>query len=287
MKLVRVFQRDVQTRSQFVEQLADLAPDLAPAAHEAEEKAALLFLAFHRRTSVLYDAQAMQQLLLKDEVDRETKEVVANLLYLGVKTCHQLKDDQTTNLIFKKMWESATAFLKLSVLNELLQTDRKNLRAQVPLLKLMLVLGKALEKDVDQQADKRLQNDLTKLLQKLFDETEVREAHPETLQIVACSVSNLAHLQKHFPDVGLELKDMAVGMCQALQEQVAPQLFKNGKVHEEALGFVFKLNQLLGQISLKKTTDSDFVKTVSSFVIVTFAQAMADNIAVVKSLTKT
>ena len=149
----------------------------------------------------------------------------------------------------------------------------------------MLVLGKALEKDVDQQADKRLQIDLTKLLQKLFEETEVTEAHPETLQLVACSVSNLAHLQTHFPDVGLELKDMAVGMCHALQEQV--HLFKNGNVPEEALGFVFKLNQLLSQISLKKTTDSDFVKTVSSFVIVTFAQAMVDNIAVVKTLTKT
>ena len=119
LKLVRVFQREVQTRSHYLQELNDTEAHKEDLTSDSEEKAALLFLTFHKRTSVLYDVQSMRTLLLKDDVEYAAKEVIASLMYLGVKTCLSLKDAKEA-LIFKKMWESAAAFLQLPILNELL-----------------------------------------------------------------------------------------------------------------------------------------------------------------------
>jgi hypothetical protein len=51
----------------------------------------------------------------------------------------------TANLIYSKYWDLATGFLKLSVLNELVQTFRTIPKLLEPLLRIMLVLGKHMD----------------------------------------------------------------------------------------------------------------------------------------------
>jgi hypothetical protein len=49
------------------------------------------------------------------------------------------------NLIYSKYWDLATGFLKLSVLNELVQTFRTIPKLLEPILRIMLVLGKNMD----------------------------------------------------------------------------------------------------------------------------------------------
>jgi hypothetical protein len=51
----------------------------------------------------------------------------------------------SVNLIYSKYWDLATGFLKLSVLNELVQTFRTTPRVLEPLLRTMFILGKHLD----------------------------------------------------------------------------------------------------------------------------------------------
>ena len=81
LKLIKMFEKNVQTRSQYIKENADVnvADDeiIVPNMHkeqvqrifqnDCEERAILLFQTFHRKTSVIYDVQSMCT-LLKSEV---------------------------------------------------------------------------------------------------------------------------------------------------------------------------------------------------------------------------
>ncbi len=77
-------------------------------------------------------------------------------------------------------------------MNELLQTYRTNLKILEPLLKVMLVVGGNLEKDNQNDKSDELGKDLTLLLLKLIQSTEIDESQSETLMIVKCSILNLS-----------------------------------------------------------------------------------------------
>ena len=107
----------------------------------------------------------MVALLKKEDLEAHTLETVAHLLFISLVQMSQMKSqvplNQTakdtsvasgtgpsSNLIFLKYWEHSSAFLKLSVLNELVQTFRTNNRILEPILRVLFIMGKNIEKEV-------------------------------------------------------------------------------------------------------------------------------------------
>ncbi len=98
MKLIKTI-NIVQTRSKFMEGLtAETIANLkeeqeslnVEVSRDPEEKAALIFQCFSRKTSVIYDIQSLCEILKKDlsafqeegaEFDEATLEIVANMIY--------------------------------------------------------------------------------------------------------------------------------------------------------------------------------------------------------------
>lgn len=110
-----------------------------------------------------------------------------------------------TNLIYNKYWDISTGYLKLSVINELIQMFRVNQKILDPLMKVMLVIGKNLEKDSQNDPNDELGKDLTYVLLKIFDQTQVFDEQPETESIVRSSILNLVNLQNVYPSIAKEL----------------------------------------------------------------------------------
>jgi hypothetical protein len=81
----------------------------------------------------------------------------------------QSNTKEATNLIHNKYWDIATGYLKLTVINELIQMFRVNHKILDPLMKAMLVIGKNLEKDTQNDPNDELGKDLTYVLLKIFD----------------------------------------------------------------------------------------------------------------------
>jgi hypothetical protein len=78
----------------------------------------------------------------------------------------------SSNAIYQKLWDLASAYLKLSVLNELVQTFRASGRILEPIMKVLILMSRYIEKD-DQQAlqrenDEGMGKDLTSVLLKVI-----------------------------------------------------------------------------------------------------------------------
>ena len=104
----------------------------------------------------------MTALLKREDLESSTQETIAHLLFNALVQINQMRhttnlnvskgdtsgassSSTTTNLIYSKYWEFATGYLKLSVLNELVQTFRTVPKLLEPLLRIMFVLGKHLD----------------------------------------------------------------------------------------------------------------------------------------------
>ena len=98
---------------------------------------------------------------------------------------------ETTNLIYNKYWDLATGYLKLSVMNELIQMFRTNEKILDPLLKTMLILGKRLDKDTLNDPKDDLGKDLAHLLFKLVARLELSDDHPEFESVIRSSLLSL------------------------------------------------------------------------------------------------
>lgn len=100
LKLVAVFERHVQTRSEYIKQLKSSSaeeedeisiPEVEASefksifAGECEERAMLLFQAFNKKTSIIYDVQSLCELLKKDSLKESTQQVIAHLTHLALK----------------------------------------------------------------------------------------------------------------------------------------------------------------------------------------------------------
>lgn len=86
MKLVKMFETDVQTRSQYLKQInhvqteEDLVnvPNMLQGevtkilSQDCEERAALMFETFFRLTSVVFDVQSMVALLKREDLEAVT-----------------------------------------------------------------------------------------------------------------------------------------------------------------------------------------------------------------------
>lgn len=86
----------------------------------------------------------MVSLINREDIEEDTRVVMANLLF----TCLQFvyrdqheAENHMANLVIRKIWENQTAFLKLTVMNELLQTFRVTPRILEPLLFSLLILN--------------------------------------------------------------------------------------------------------------------------------------------------
>lgn len=155
LKLVRMFEKEVQTKSQYLKQInrandkgeedlvvphTDKEEVQSILRQDCEERAVLLFETFNRLTSVLFDLESMVCLLKKEDLDEQTQETVAHLMFTSLiylnSTKGQItivnKGEQTAatgpNIVYLKYWDLATGYLKLSVLNELIQTYRTSNR---------------------------------------------------------------------------------------------------------------------------------------------------------------
>ncbi len=140
MKLVRIFENDVQTRSQYLKQInkpedeesLPKVPNMNQSEvskifeQDSEERAALLFETFQRLTSVVFDLQSLTQLLHREDLSLSTHSTLAHLLFNSLLHLSQMKNlvskdaaAPSVNLVYLKYWELGTGYLKLSVINEL------------------------------------------------------------------------------------------------------------------------------------------------------------------------
>ena len=101
----------------------------------------------------------MVALLKREDLEPSTQETIAHLIFNALVQINQMRhttnlnvskgdtsgSSTSTNLIYSKYWELATGYLKLSVLNELVQTFRTVPKLLEPLLRIMFVLGKHLD----------------------------------------------------------------------------------------------------------------------------------------------
>lgn len=76
-------------------------------------------------------------------------------------------------MTYQKYLELASTYLKLTTVNELLQTFRVNSQISEALLKTLAMLGKTFEKGENSEANADLSKDLTVLLLKFFTKTEI------------------------------------------------------------------------------------------------------------------
>lgn len=98
----------------------------------------------------------MTQLLHREDLSATTQETIAHLLFNSLLHLSQMKNlvskdantsnasatSSSVNLVYLKYWELGTGYLKLSVVNELIQTFRTTPRLLHPLLNTLFLLNK-------------------------------------------------------------------------------------------------------------------------------------------------
>eukprot|EP00347_Sterkiella_histriomuscorum_P012679 403367644 len=317
LKLIKVFEKQVQTRSQYILQKEggvehdqsevniddsvlnvpnmDRQEVRRILSTECEERAVLLFQTFMRKTSVIYDVQSIVMLLKREDIDENTKIVLANIINIALNLTFQMKNSNTTqvnNLVYQKIWETQTAYLKLTVMNELLQTFRVQGKILEPLLRSLLTLSKTnIEKDSQaENINDQLGKDLSHLLLRMIENTEILEdeyKHPENLQIIQASILNMAQLQAYFPLMRKDIQDLGLNFCDQLQQEAISKLFnqQSNSLNQQSLSFLMKYNVLITQLSIKQISDSEHLKSLCAFAIVNFSQMILDNHHIVKQCT--
>lgn len=141
----------------------------------------------------------------------------------------------------------------------------------------MFVVSKHLEIDghsgqdgeIVENGEESLGRDLTSTLLKVIQNSDGIESE----SIVKSALINMVFLQKIYPQVQKELKELVLDFNERLKHEAIPQLFtvKNGEcVNPEVIGFLIKYNIVMSQASLRDASDSDFVKGMASFGVANF-----------------
>lgn len=109
----------------------------------AVEKAKILSTVFGKKTSVVFDAQAICDLFQKQDQTDEFKELLANLLFTQlVLVKNNMAQAVNSRFIFQKYWDLNQSVMSLNKLNEMIQSNRSNVQIVEPLLKTISVLAK-------------------------------------------------------------------------------------------------------------------------------------------------
>jgi hypothetical protein len=136
----------------------------------------------------------------------------------------------SVNLVYLKYWELGTGYLKLSVINELVQSFRTTPRLLHPLLNTLFLLNKhsqetSQQSDTAQQSLSELGRDLTLTLLKVIESTDIPTPSSDLVtpitsqeQIVKASIMNLIMLQRIYPDVLKELKELVIDYNERLKQ---------------------------------------------------------------------
>jgi hypothetical protein len=192
-------------------------------------------------------------LLKREDLAPHTQEAVAHLLFLSLLS--QSLERREGQVIHGKYWELSAAFLKLSVLNELTQTFRMSARVLEPLLRVMYLVGRQLERDED------CGKDVTCQLLRLVQQTAVHESQPSSESIVKNALLNLLQLQRLYPAIEKEARDLVADFNERLRHEALPQLFANGYANEDALSFLYKYNLVMASLP----TPPEAVKALASY----------------------
>lgn len=133
----------------------------------------------------------MTLLLHREDLSPSTQETLAHLLFNSLLHLSQMKNlvskdanqsnasaAPSVNLVYLKYWELGTGYLKLSVINELVQTFRTTPALLHPLLNTLFLLNKHHETSANQEAAhheslSELGRDLTLTLLKVIENTEI------------------------------------------------------------------------------------------------------------------
>lgn len=133
---------------------------------------------------MVFDLQSMTSLLYREDLSGPTQETLAHLLFNSLLHLSQMKNlvskdanqsnATTVNLVYLKYWELGTGYLKLSVINELVQSFRTTPRLLHPLLNTLFLLNKhsqetSQQSDTVQQSLSELGHDLTLTLLKVIE----------------------------------------------------------------------------------------------------------------------
>ena len=133
----------------------------------------------------------MATLLKREDLEASTQETIAHLMFNSLVQINQMRSSTNLNvsrgdasgssssahLIYSKYWDLATGYLKLSVMNELVQTFRTVPKLLEPILRTMFVLGKHLDSTSVAQQDQDLGRDLTTTLLKIVDNAIAAGSH--------------------------------------------------------------------------------------------------------------
>ena len=85
------------------------------------------------------------------------------------------------SLTFKKIWESTFESLSVGVINQLIQLFRENTKVLEPLLRVLLIMAKAIQKEAKNERLDDLGRDMSAQLLKMLQETDIIDSRPETL----------------------------------------------------------------------------------------------------------
>jgi hypothetical protein len=187
----------------------------------------------------------MTLLLHREDLSPSSQETLAHLLFNSLLHLSQMKNlvskdaNQSTtsngtsvNLVYLKYWELGTGYLKLSVINELVQSFRTTPRLLHPLLNTLFLLNKHSQENIESlggdntQSLSELGRDLTLTLLKVIESTDIPTPTPDHQhvtpitsqeQIVKASIMNLIMLQRIYPDVLKELKELVIDYNERLK----------------------------------------------------------------------
>ena len=123
----------------------------------------------------------------------------------------------------------------------------------------MYLLGRQLERDED------CGKDVTCQLLRLVQQTVVHESQPSSESIVKNALLNLTQLQRLYPAIEKEARDLVMDFNERLKHEVLPQLFSNGFVNEDALSFLYKYNLVMSSLMTPTLQGTDYVKGLASF----------------------
>ena len=103
--------------------------------------------------------------------------------------------------------------------------------------------------------------------------------------IVKSALLNLVLMQRFYPKVTKELKELVLDFNERLKLESLPNLFKGQGVNQESLHFVHKYNILMAQMSLKESSgDPDYVRGMASYCVANFTQILLQEVKKLEGL---
>mmetsp|Transcript_23454 Transcript_23454/g.23103 ORF Transcript_23454/g.23103 Transcript_23454/m.23103 type:complete len:210 (-) Transcript_23454:217-846(-) len=179
-------------------------------------------------------------------------ETVSNMIFMSLKYSLFLKEQVTKDLqtTYQQYYDNGVEFLKLSLMNELIQTHRVNPHVLTALLRTFaLISEQSFDKGDNAEVVQGIGKDLTYLFVKLVHGSECKTKEEETLFYL--TLTNLLNLEKSFPLIKKEIQQILMESFEHLKQEVFPQMLKR-EMEDAHFWYLRKFSVLLRAVAAKK-----------------------------------